>query len=482
MTEQLFQQALHLHQSGDLDGAKNLYSLILKDNPDHPAALHFLGVLCCQADDLETARELIQKAIDIEPDYADAHTNLGLVLKGLGRTGEAVEAYRKALVISPQNPAALVNLGNFLSESDDFAGARDAYEEALALEPDNAAVHANLGLVLKEQSKPREAVAALRRALELAPDLAETHHSLGMLLLQLGEFEEGWREYEWRWRDSGFLSPRKAFREPLWDGSDLQGKTILLYAEQGLGDAIQFCRFAPLVKERGATVILECPAPLVHLLENLAGVEQVIGAGGKRPAFDVQAPLLSLPGLLNTQLDTIPTQSPYLPVEAEIDAAWKNRFDRDPGLKVGLAWAGNPNHKNDRNRSIPLSVFEPMLALPDITFYSLQVGNNARDIDALPAACPITDLTGDVPVFEQLAGAISNLDVFITVDTSPAHLAGAIGAEAWLLLPVTPDWRWLLDRQESPWYPSLRLYRQDRRGDWQTVIERLCTDLRQAPA
>jgi hypothetical protein len=325
---------------------------------------------------------------------------------------------------------------------------------------------------LREQGDTHGAFVALQHAIALEPDFAEARFYLGCLHLLEGNYRPGFAEFEWRWRWSGFATPHLEVAQPAWDGADLRGRTILLHGEQGLGDSLQFCRYAPLLAERAGRVLLQVPAALVAVLRTLDGVETVVAPGEQLPPFDVHAPLMSLPHLVGTTVETIPARVPYLHADPSAMARWRERL-RGPsdGMRVGLVWSGNPAHPRQHVRSLPLACLEPLATVPGVTFYSLQKGPAAEEGHASNLGLPLTDLGPLLEDFAETAAALSQLDLLITVDTSVAHMAGALGRPVWLLLAAVADWRWLLDRADSPWYPTLRLFRQHRLGDWQSVVE-----------
>jgi hypothetical protein len=309
----------------------------------------------------------------------------------------------------------------------------------------------------------------------LKPALAEAHLYRSFLSLLIGDFQRGWAEYPWRWKTKR-SSPRD-FHQPLWDGRPLESRTILLYAEQGLGDTIQFVRYAALVKQRGGSVIVECPRPLVSLLKSCAGIDRLVARGDPLPAFDVQAPLLSLPGIFQTALDNLPATIPCLFADADLVRCWREDLAPLAGRKIGIAWRGSPAHVDDRARSLPLSCFESLARLPGIRLLSLQKGPGMEELQGLPSHFPVTELGSRLNDFADTAALLMNLDLLITCDTAVAHLAGALGAPVWVALPLVPDWRWLLDRNDSPWYPTMRLFRQKTLGDWTGVFDEIETAL-----
>jgi len=509
-------EAVTCHRAGRLSEAAELYDRILKSDSKHPDALHLRGLVAHQQGDHERALAMVRKAIgsgrgnaayrntlgnvllaldsaehaeasfrravDLDPGLAEGHNNLGNALLRLGRADEAVGCYRRALEIRPGYAEADCNLGSALRKQGRLEQAQACYEKALEINPEYVTALSNLGQTLHERALYREALASLDKAVSLDPAHADAHANRAVLLLLLGRFAEGWAEYEWRWKVAGFTTERRDFPQPRWDGSDLDGQTILLHAEQGLGSAIQFVRYAPLVAARNGTVVVECQKPLLRLFSSLTigeapPVARVVARGDALPHFDVQAPLMSLPTLLGTEIDSIPRKTPYLTAEPAAAAAWRDRLGQFPKPRVGLAWAGNPRHVNDHNRSMPASCLRPLLRAGGATFFSLQMGSAAKDLDELVGGA-VHDLSPEITDFADTAAIIANLDLVISVDTAVAHLAGALGWPVWLVLPFVGEWRWLLDREDSPWYPTMRLFRQMALGDWSGVVERVAEALR----
>jgi hypothetical protein len=349
-----------------------------------------------------------------------------------------------------------------------------AHREAVQLDPGFGTAHSNLGVALKEQGLIRESIVAHRCAVAVEPDHPKVHFNLAVTLLMAGEFEEGFEEYEWRWKGGVPSLKERNFPQPRWDGGDLHGKTLLLHAEQGFGDTLQFIRYAADAADRGGKVVLEAPAALVKLIRTAPGVATTLATGDPLPAFDVHLPLMSMPHVLGTRLPTIPAPVPYLTPDPTLADAWRARLDRGPELKVGVVWAGNPRHTHDHQRSIAAAALLPALAMKGARLYSLQKEPRPGDravIDGL--ADQVTDLSDLLHDFNETAAAVMALDVIITVDTSVAHLAGALGRPVWTMLPFALDWRWLLWRDDSPWYPTMRLFRQQRPGEWTSVIARV---------
>lgn len=497
-------EAVAAHRRGRLDVAEAIYRDILRKAADHSDALHLLGLVAHQKGNQAEAIRLIGRALRLNPANAAYANSLGLALLAQGRADEAEDAFARALGLDPALAEAHNNLGNARMARDNVAGAAAAYRRAIAIREDHAEAHANLaaalrkagdlaaaraaaeralairpdyvgalctlGLIRHEQGEYEAALGVYDRALALDPSHATTRANRATLLLLLGLMEEGWREYEWRWRAQGFTTAAREFGKPPWDGSDLAGRTILIHAEQGLGSAIQFVRYVPLVAARGGKVILECQPPLARLFASLVGrgAEAIVGKGEPLPEFAVHAPLMSLPRLFGTTLTTIPNTVPYLSVEEQLRALWRERLAYLPEPRVGLAWAGNPNHANDRNRSLPARLLAPLLARPGLSFIDLQVGAAASERADLPEGALASP--GELRDFADTAAIIAELDLVISVDTAVAHLAGALAKPVWILLPFVGEWRWLEERTDTPWYPTMRLFRQQRPGDWEGVI------------
>jgi tetratricopeptide (TPR) repeat protein len=489
----------------------------IRVEPGYAQAHNNLGVALAQQGQPDEAIAAFRQALRVQPDYADAHYNLGVSLGQLGQRDEAVACYREAVRLRPDMADALNNLGLALSEMDQQGQAIVLLRQAVRLRPAFAEAHNNLGLALADLGRLEEAVAAFEQALRLKPLYAEAHNNLGGVLRGLGRLEEaaacydlavqltpamaaasahwnraltwlhqgnfarGWAEYEWRWKRS--TTTRPSFPQPLWDGGPLEGRTILLHCEQGLGDAIQFVRYAPLVQARGGRVVLGCPPPLWALFQSMAGVEHVVAEGQVLPAYDVHAPLMSLPRLLGTTLTTVPAEVPYLSVPSERVEHWRKRLEEWCGrdaFTVGICWQGNPRHKWDRHRSVPLALFRPLARVPGVRLISLQRGPGAEQLGAAGSLVTAVDPCAgqkDEFTFQDTAALIRCLDLVVTVDTAAAHLAGALGAPVWLALSQIVDWRWLDGRDDSPWYPSMRLFRRKHVGDWEPVFAQLATEL-----
>jgi tetratricopeptide (TPR) repeat protein len=470
-------------EKGELEKAIFNYKEALKINPDFPWAYNNLGLTLKDIGQLDEAIIHFQKAIELSPNFVLAINNLGNALENKEQFDEAISCYQKALQLNPNLPDVYNNIGAILQEKEQFDEAVIHLEKALNLDPAFYKAYLNLsGISLKKQNI-HEAVSFLKKALKVNPNDADGHFYLGCAFLLSGNFKQGWEEYEWRWKSKDFnkrscFHKPSNFSKPILNGLDIEGHTVLIYAEQGLGDEIQFIRYAPLVSQLGAKVIIECHKELSTLLQSTEGVEEFIVQGKSLPYFDMQCPLLTLPLVFNTSLDNIPLKVPYVSVNSMLIQKWKNKIQHDnSNFKVGLVWYGNPKHKNDRNRSIPFAYFAPFAKFSDIAFYSLQKGNSAKQSMNPHIGMRFIDLTEEMHDFSETAALIENLDLVITVDTAVAHLTGALGKPVWVLLPFAPDWRWLLNREDSPWYPTMRLFRQPAPGDWNSVIAKVRDEL-----
>jgi tetratricopeptide (TPR) repeat protein len=441
--------------------------------PDHLDALNARGIVLLDrkrpADALVSFDAVLARA----PDHLQARVNRANALVAVSRFDEAMADYDAALKVAPGHPLVLFNRGNALWEQNRAAEAVAAYDQALAVMPQHAGIWQNRGLALAAQNRHAEAVASYDRVLSVQPDHADAHFNAALSLLTIGEYGRGLAEYEWRGKRTG-MDGRPRFRAPPWLGqAPLTGKTILLHAEQGLGDTVQFVRYVPLLARAGAKVMLEVQAELKELLSTLDGVGAVIARGDRLPAFDLHCPLASLPLAMKTEIATIPTEFPYLAASALHLARWRSRLEAIPRPRVALAWAGRATHANDRNRSIALAQLEPLIALPEFRFVSIQRELRPADSGRLASDPRIIHIGGELADFADTAAVLSLVDFVISVDTSVAHVAGALGRPAFVLLPFQPDWRWALDREHGPWYPALRLFRQERPGDCTGVIERV---------
>ncbi len=514
-TSQILASAVQHHQAGRLDQAEQLYRQILQTDPNHIDAWHLLGVASSQAGRHAVAADCInraiklnpkaavfygnlgnvytslgqiadavnayQQALQLKPDFVEARLNLGIAFKDQGQLELALASFQQALRLQPDNPIAHNHLGVIYREQRNLDAAVDSYRRALQLNPNFADAHNNLANVLNDLGRIEDSIASYRQAIRLKPDYAEAHLSLATALLLTGNLKEGWAEYEWRFVCGRPELPE--FHKPRWDGSPLNGRTIVLYGEQGFGDKLQFMRYAPLVKARGGRVVVACNKTLLPILSRCAGIDEFVPVpGGDLPPFDVYSPLLSLPGILGTTLDTIPAEVPYLFADPELVATWKAKLSRTAAFKIGIVWQGSMSNKGGIGRSIALKHFAPLGKVDGIQLYSLQCGQGIEQIAEMQGQLQIDDFKGRLDTetgpFMDTAAVMRNLDLVITADTSIGHLAGGLGVPVWVAVPFIPDWRWFGDFKTTAWYPNLRLFRQERIGDWDGLFERIAEELK----
>jgi tetratricopeptide (TPR) repeat protein len=498
---------LALQQLNRDDEAIACYERALRLEPD-AAGFNNLGVALKSRGDLPAAIRCFEQALALDPRHPDAHLNLGYGLRDLGRLDGAMDCFeRRATLPDPPTslliqlgmllqkhrrgrdaaavyervlqkeraPVVLNNLGTILMEQDRVDEAESLLREAVARQPDYAHAHSNLGNALGARRRTAEAIACYERAIQLDPEYADAHFNLAMSLLAQGDFRRGWQEYEWRWRAENFPSRLPDFPQPRWNGEDAPGKVVLLHAEQGLGDTLHFIRYLPRVAARGARVVLVCPKELHSLVRGLPGLVQLLPPTRQFPEFDYHAPLLSLPRIFGTTLENIPADVPYLP------APPLERLPLEPAaagcLRVGVVWAGGTRYPKDHLRSLKLAQLLPLLRTPGVQFYSLQVGDKARELASLPSDVRVIDVGGRARDFADTAAAVAQLDLLISTCTSVVHLAGALACPTWVLLSYLPCWRWLFDREDSPWYPTVRLFRQQKPGDWDELLARVRVEL-----
>ncbi|MBX9823558.1 MAG: tetratricopeptide repeat protein [Xanthobacteraceae bacterium] len=511
--------ALHLfgvlnHQRGKAGEAHRLIAAALKVNPNSPDALSNLGMVLNTLKRGPEALAALDKALALAPGHLDALNNRGNVLLDLKRPEEAVSAFDAVLAAAPGHPQARINRGNALTELGRIDDALADYDAALAAVPNHPLAHYNRGNALRLLGREPEAIVAYERALSAAPDHvnawlnrghalaalnrhqdaiasydrvlalqgdhADAHFNAAMSRLTVGDYARGFQEYEWRWKRTG-MAGRKEFRKPPWLGdTPLHGKTIVLHAEQGLGDTVQFARYVPQIARMGARVVLEVPPELKTLLDGLDGAAGIVARGDKLPTYDLHCPLGSLPLACKTDAANIPAAIPYLRAPEAHLAKWRARLERLPSPRVALAWSGRAAHPNDKNRSVSLAQLKPLLSAPGMSFVSVQ--RELRDDDAglLSREPRIAHVGAELDDFADTAAVLTLCDLLVCVDTSVAHVAGALGRPVALLVPFQPDWRWMLDREASPWYPSIRLFRQSAPRDWDGVIARVRDALPQA--
>jgi len=470
-----------LFAQGDFEAATALYRRAVGLRPDYAKAHLNLGGALLELGETEAAVTSFEEALALNPHLAMAHMNIGNALQAEERFDEALARYRAALEIAPAYAEAHMNLGHTLQALERRDDALAHYRAAVALAPGLAPAHLNLGLALRVRGELEAAEAHYRRAVQLRPDYAEAHVGLAMVQALLGKLEEAWPHYEWRWRIPDWPTKPRAFDAAQWDGGELAGKTILLHAEQGLGDTIQFARFVPLVAGRAKNVIVQAPGELLPALASLGEVAAIVDTDGPLPPFDVHCPFMTVPTLLGGAFDPSPSPAPYLRAAPDAHERWRRRLSAGGSrFKVGLVWGGNPDHRDDKSRSVALDALCPLFEASHVAFYSLQVGERAEEIAAAGLAGVVTDLSPDLKDLGETAAALAALDLVITVDTAVAHLAGALGRPTWLLLPFAPDWRWAVGSDDTPWYPTMRLFRQTIPGDWGGVVARVTSKLADA--
>lgn len=508
----LLRQAEEDYRRGADDAARRACLGVLRDTPDDPRALYLLASIAADSrridEGLQWGRRAVaaapqsarshyalgrvweaaaryadaeksyREAIRLDPNDARAYNNLGCVLQVQNRLDEALSCYRNALDIDPAQPQANGNYASIAQDERAQQLAIEGYRRQIAANPGDASAFLNLGTSYAELGRVREALDSLERAVALDPASAEARFARALVLLGAGNYREGWPAYEWRWKIKAFGAAALRFAQPMWDGRARPQDTILLHAEQGFGDTLQFVRYAPLVAERCASVVLECQPPLKPLLQNMAGMRQVIAAGEPLPDFAVHAPLMSLPAIFGTTVETVPWHGPYVKPDGERVAKWRALLaGHESGKpKVGLVWAGNPKQWSDRKRSLSLQALAPLGGAPG-TFFSLQKGEPAAQAASPPPGMPVVDLTAQIADFADTAALIGELDLVISVDTAVAHLAGAMGAPLWVILGQPPAWQWLFEGERHPWYPTARLFRRPAGAGWSDAIQKVAQAL-----
>ena len=468
-------QNLHL-----LDDAFAAYRTALTLQPDNTTVLMNLGAALIERKSWDDAVTVTRRAIALQPDSALAHANLGIAYLSLGQYDAALAACRKAMELNPQGPAIHSSLGGAMLELGEPQAAASLCRTALAQAPTLSSAWFNLSHACKALNQLDEATQAARQAIALAPDNAEYHFHLAHTLLLQGDFASGWAEYEWRWKLPDFAALgqlRENFAQPEWTGESLQGKTILIHTEQGLGDIIQFARYLPLLARKAANVIVAAHAPMRRLLSTIEGIT-VVSIMEPLPEFDLHCALMSLPLAFATKPDTIPAPIPYLHANPDAKTHWAERLGTSNKLRVGIVWAGNPAVVRDRFRSPRLASIAPLFNIPNVEFVILQMGAGREDLDTTSLPANTIDLGSEITDLADTAAIMSELDLVISSCTSPLHLAGAIGVPCWAILPFAPHFPWRLERTNTQWYPTMRLYRQDQPGrDWSAVVSRIAGDL-----
>jgi tetratricopeptide (TPR) repeat protein len=461
------------------------YDTALRLAPQDEQAMNNRGVVLRELGRTAEALASFDRALACRPDYPAALNNRGLALQELGGSEEALASFGRALTLRADYVEALRNRAALLAELDRPEEALACYERALALQPEDIVTLVNRGNALQALQRHAEALQSYARALALDPGDAQAHWNEALTRLALGDYRRGWAKYEWRWRNPALGMDARLSERPQWNGApDIAGKAVLIHAEQGYGDALQFIRYAPRVAALGATVLVACAAPLRALFAGVEGVAQAfVPEAGPAPAFDLHIPLMSLPLAFGTTLETIPG-TPYLPLDTAAVRAWQTRLAPHRGRKIGLVWSGNPKFGRARAKACPAGLMAKLAAVPGCVFVSLQMGDAAAELARFrDTGATVLDYTAELADFSDTAALVGALDLVISVDTATAHLAGALAKPVWILLPYAADWRWLVGRADSPWYPSARLFRQPRRGDWDAVLSAAAAQLaRCAPA
>ena len=463
----LYIQGLLALRDGNADGAVSLLLAALRWQPSHQGMHRNLVRALVAAGRFQQALEQADAGLLAAPDEAEFHFARGTALNALGEPDKACAALTRAVALRPRHAPSLLNLANARADLDDLAAAEDLCRGAICLDPELIEAHASLGFILTARGQLTAAIAACERAIELSPRFTQAHWNLAIAALLSGDLVRGFAEYEWRKRHLLYRQDFVLLPGPQWDGSDPTGRTILVRAEQGFGDMIQFSRYLPLIREAGGIPLFLCPASMAPLIRSMPGV-RVFSRGDALPRCDAWIDQMSLPRVFGATLAMLPGASGYLRADPERVAAWRTMVPG--GTKVGVALAGNGSHRNDRRRSIPPALAFPLPEIPGVTFVNLHHGAAATGL-GLP------DLSPRLTDYAETAALVANLDLVVTVDTSIAHLSGAMGRPAWILLPAAPDWRWLLQRADSPWYASLRLLRQQRAGDWTGVLAQVMREL-----
>jgi tetratricopeptide (TPR) repeat protein len=467
--------ALAYHRAGRLQEAEAIYRKILSQNSNQPDALHWLGVIAKTMGHSDDAFKLIEAALASNPHDPLIHQDFAEQLRERGELDRALQHYRTAAEMAPQSFSIQNDMGVVYRMLSRYDEAIACFERAIELGGQRPAMYSNLGNVYVSQKRIGEGIAAFDRALSMRPNHVPTLLSKSAALFLKGDLAGGFELYENRLAMGEIPYPN--FRQPPWRDQDLRGKTIAVVAEQGLGDTIMFVRFMPQLKQRGARTMLFCAPELDALLTTVEGVDAVHRNDQQAAPFDYHVPLLSLGERLAITLDTIPAKVPYVRANAAKSSRWREKLSRYPGLKVGLVWAGSAKHKSDRKRSMALINLRMLASAADVTFFSLQKGPAASQAKDPPRGLKLVDLGTDLTDFTETAAVIANLDLVIAVDTSVVHLAGAMATPVWTMLAYEPDWRWMLQRSDSPWYPTMKLFRQPSPGDWQRVVQQVATEL-----
>lgn len=465
----LLQKAFEHHQAGRIAQAATEYNRILKLAPSNVDALHLMGVALRSYGRHKEAEAMFRRTVAVKPDFAEAYYNLGNACYAQNNFRKALEAYVKAAKLQPNLPTAHFNIGNAYRRLGDTERATAAFQRALKLKPDMIEAWHNLANTLKDSGNPKQAIEYYKRTLKLDPSLAEAHYNLALLLLQSGNLHQGFEHYEWRANVQAFAASRRRFAKPQWKGAPIAGRTLLLHAEAGAADTLQFCRYIPLLADQGVTVVVECPPALVEVLKRVRGAAMVIEAGQPLPPFDLHCPIPSLPRAFRTSAETIPAQMPYIEAHAAAVRTWRGRLANDPPFRIGLIWTGG--------FGLTIKDLYVLPQMPKAKYYSLLRGQAEHELTQTGLTKVVGNLAPAIEDFRDLSGVLANLDLLITVDSVAAHLAAAMGRPVWLVLPAMADWRWKLSGSTSAWYPGMRLYRQKKGGGWDEVMARVAADL-----
>jgi Flp pilus assembly protein TadD len=475
----LLAEGLRQHNLRNYERAESLYRQVLAIDPTNTDAMHLIGVLALHVNRPDLGLDFLKRAIAIKADVATYHSNLGLTLQALGDHDGALEAFDAALALQPDLAEVHNNKGAALEDMGRRDEALKSYGRSCALRDDAAEPYNNMGTLYAERGDIDKAMGCFRRAMELDPTFGEPFMNLGMCLMLKGKFEEGARHYERRWHTRKLPLRPRAFEQPQWIGQNIAGKTLLIHAEQGMGDTFQFIRFAPLLARRGVRVVAEMQVEVIDVIRRMPSIAEAVVTGESLPKFDWHCPTMSLPLAFGVNLGNIPANLPYLDADPDLADLWGERLGPADGMfTVGLVWAGRPTHKNDHNRSMTLEILGPLADIPDIRFVSLQKGAPSQQAETPPPGMLLFEATDLIKSFDDTAALLSHVDLLITVDTSVAHLAGAMGKPVWVFIPDPPEWRWLEKRSDTPWYPSMRLFRRTGDEPWSNVVNQMVVALR----
>ena len=474
-------QAIHHFNAGDLGKAGLMAQALYAKDPKNAEVIYLLGMIASRAERLQLAVKLLEMAIELQPKRPFFHFHLGEIYGRQNRADMAEEQYRQAIHLKPDFVVAYINLGSLLLGRGDQKAAMEAYLTAVNLDPSADTAFYNLGIIAQKHGSHTEALQFFDQALQAKPQTALTHTARAFSLLMMGRFQEGWPAYEWRWH-----LPNNAPRicaQPRWDGSNPKGKRLYLYTEQGFGDALMFVRYVKPVRQQGAIVILECKPEMFRLFQGANLADELVARAHEDEtpptfAFDQHLPLLNVPVFFTTSLQTIPSEVPYLYPDPDLKAQWRERLKSLKGLRVALSWSGNPEISVNHDRACTFQAFQPLLQVPGISFVSVQKGAPAQQWRESQAVVEMLDLDPQLTDFAETAAVLANVDLLISTDTAVVHLAGALGIPVWTVLHTASEWRWMQHRLDSPWYPSMRLFRQTTPGDWREVIGRIEETLR----